>query len=115
MGCQAYRRETLETGFELSTRITPRHAHAHITKLLSDTGGKEKYIFIGPESDHCKPLSITHSLTNYSQSRLVDLIDVTLTCEDANSKLVEVVTIADVDADDLDLKLMLGRDSEDEI
>ena len=39
----------------------------------------------------------------------------TLACEDANSKLVEVVTIADVDADDLDLKLMLGRDSEDEI
>ena len=30
----------------------------------------------------------------------------TLACEDANSKLVEVVTIADVDADDLDLKLM---------
>ena len=39
----------------------------------------------------------------------------TLACEDDNSKLVEVVTIADVDADDLDLKLMLGRDSEDEI
>ena len=29
---------------------------------------------------------------------LVDLIDVTLACEDANSKLVEVVTFADVDA-----------------
>ena len=27
----------------------------------------------------------------------VDLIDVTLTCENANSKLVEVVTVADVD------------------
>ena len=30
----------------------------------------------------------------------VNLIDVTLACEDANSKLVEVVTDADVDAED---------------
>ena len=37
--------------------------------------------------------SLTHSLTNCC---LVNLIDVTLTCEDANSKLVEVVTVADV-------------------
>ena len=35
---------------------------------------------------------ITHSL------RLVNLIDVTLACEDGNSKLVEVV--ADVDSED---------------
>ena len=34
---------------------------------------------------------ITHSL------RLVNLIDVTLACEDGNSKLVEVVTVVDVD------------------
>ena len=47
--------------------------------------------FIGPESDHCLPLSLTHSLTN---SCLVNLIDVTLACEDANSKLVDVVTVA---------------------
>ena len=38
--------------------------------------------------------SLTHSLTN---SCLVNLIDVTLACEDANSKLVEVVTVAEVD------------------
>ena len=31
---------------------------------------------------------------------LVNLIDVTLACEDANSELVEVVTVADVDAED---------------
>ena len=31
---------------------------------------------------------------------MVDLIDVTLACEDANSKLVEVVTVDDVDAED---------------
>ena len=38
--------------------------------------------------------SLTDSLTN---SCLVNLIDVTLACEDAYSKLVEVVTVADVD------------------
>ena len=40
---------------------------------------------------------VSNSLTD---CRLVNLIDVTLACEDANSKLVEVVTIADVDAKD---------------
>ena len=54
-------------------------------------------IFIGPEFDHWQCLSVTHSLTH---SCLVNLIDVTLACEDANSKLVEVVTVADVDAED---------------
>ena len=39
---------------------------------------------------------VTNSLTHY---RLVSLIDVTLVCEDANSKLVEVVTVANVDDD----------------
>ena len=37
--------------------------------------------------------SLTHSLTNCC---VVNLIDVTLACEDASSKLVEVVTVADV-------------------
>ena len=56
--------------------------------------------FIGPESDHCLLLSLTHWLTDsLTHSCLVNLIDVTLVCEDANSKLVEVVTVADVDAD----------------
>ena len=41
--------------------------------------------------------SLTHSLTH---CRLVNLIDVTLACEDGNSKLVEVVTVVDVDAED---------------
>ena len=40
---------------------------------------------------------LTHSLTN---CLLVNLIDVTLACEDANSKLVEVVNVADVDSED---------------
>ena len=43
---------------------------------------------------HWLPLSVTNSLTN---SCLVDLIYVTLACEDANSKLVEVINVADVD------------------
>ena len=42
-------------------------------------------------------LTVTHSLTD---SCLVNLIDVTLACEDANSKLAEVVTVADVDTED---------------
>ena len=37
---------------------------------------------------------VTHSLTH---SCLVNLNDVTLACEDANSKLVDVVTVADFD------------------
>ena len=41
---------------------------------------------------------VTHSLPN---SCLVNLIDVTLAREDANSILVKVVTVADVDAEDL--------------
>ena len=53
---------------------------------------------IGPEYDHWHCLSVTDWLTDsLTHSRLVNLIDVTLACEDANSMLVEVVTVADVD------------------
>ena len=41
--------------------------------------------------------SLTHSLTHCC---LVNLIDVTLACEDTYSKLVEVVTVADVSDED---------------
>ena len=42
-----------------------------------------------------------HSLTiSLTECGLVNLIDVTLACEDANSKLVKVVTVADVNAED---------------
>ena len=61
-------------------------------------------LFIGPESDHWECLSLTNSLTH---SCLVNLIDVTLACEDANSKLVEVVTVADVDDEDRDSNSLL--------
>ena len=40
--------------------------------------------------------SLTDSLTH---SCLVNLIDVTLACEDDNSKLIDVVSVADVDED----------------
>ena len=41
---------------------------------------------------------VTHPLPNsLTHSCLVDLIDVTLECEHANSKLVEVVTVVDED------------------
>ena len=43
------------------------------------------------------PHQLRHRLT---LSRLVYLIDVTLACEDANSKLFEGLTVADVDAED---------------
>ena len=39
------------------------------------------FLFIEPESDHWQCLSLTDSLTN---CRLVNFIDVTLLCEDAN-------------------------------
>ena len=41
---------------------------------------------------HWLTYSLTDSLTH---SRLINLIDVTLACDDAYSKLVEVVTVAD--------------------
>ena len=53
--------------------------------------------FMGPESDHWQCSSVTHSLTDCS---LVNLIDVTLACEDAYSILVEVFTVAGVDDED---------------
>ena len=45
---------------------------------------------------------VTHSLTNSLTHSLLfrNLIDVTLACEDAYSKLVEVVTVADVSDED---------------
>ena len=62
--------------------------------VLVGKNENEYYIFIGPESDHWECLSLTDSLPN---SCLVNLIDLTLACEDDNSKLVEVVSVADVD------------------
>ena len=62
-------------------------------------------IIIGPESDHWLCFSLTHS-------RLVNLIDVTLACEDAYSKLVEVVIVADVSDEDRSCWQQFVADSE---
>ena len=65
--------------------------------------GADFFLIIGPESDHCLPLSLTDQLTDSLltiNSCLVNLIDVTLAFEDANSKLFDVVTVADVDNED---------------
>ena len=64
----------------------------------SVSAGREKwpfnvlFFFIGPESDHWQCLSITHSLTDSLTDSLPfsKLFDVSLACEDGNSKLVEV-------------------------
>ena len=41
---------------------------------------------------------VTNSLTDsLTDCRLINLINVSLACEDGNSKLVEVVTVVDVD------------------
>ena len=74
-------------------------------RFWGDTAGHDLIcnlcIFIGPETDHWLCLSLTDSLTNsLTHSCLVNLFDLTLACEDANSKLVEVVTVAGVDAKD---------------
>ena len=60
---------------------------------------KDMFQFIiGPESDHWLCLSLTDSLTHWlTDCCLVNLIDVTLVCEDGNSKLVEVVTVVEID------------------
>ena len=72
--------------------------------LIRDAPNTNLAVFNRPESDHCLPLSQTHSLTNCC---LVNLIDVSLACEDANSKLVEVVTVAGVDDEDRDSNSLL--------
>ena len=50
--------------------------------------------FIRPKSDHCLPSSVTDSLNFYCW----DLTDVTLSFEGAKSKLLDVVSVADNDA-----------------
>ena len=54
----------------------------------------KKIFFIEPESDHWLCLSVTDSLTDsLTNSCLVDLIDVTLACEDNNSILLRLLVL----------------------
>ena len=50
---------------------------------------------------------VTNSHTDSFTDSIVNLIDVTLACEDGNSKLVEVVTVVDVDDE---RQFITGRD-----
>ena len=90
----------------LTTSSSPSAAGTTSPAWRPTWWGGEEYssfslIIIGPESDHWKCLSLTHWLTDsLTHSCLVNLIDVTLACEDANSKLFDVVTVADVDDED---------------
>ena len=72
----------------------PSHLFLCKPQIFYESSKYNFAIFIGPESDHCLPLSLTHWLTN---SCLVNLIDVTLACENANSKLVNVVHVTGKD------------------
>ena len=73
-------------------------------------------LFIKPESDHCFP---GHSplIILLTQLCFLDLTDVTLAFEDANSKFPNDVSVADLDAEEgvgdslvEILKLMFGQD-----
>ena len=64
-----------------------------ILPLQSNTGGKILWSFLSEPSQSLAIL-VTNPLIHCC---LVDLNDVTLACEDANSKLVEVATVADVE------------------
>ena len=55
-------------------------------------------VLIGPEYDNWLPY--LDRLTKLTPLHLEDFNDVTLACENANSKLVEVVTVANVDDED---------------
>ena len=59
---------------------------------------REGSVFIGPESDQWLCFSLTHSLTD--SEHLVNMIDATLACKDATSKLAKAVTAAGVDDED---------------
>ena len=78
--------------FNVNLPLINDHPPKHQRKICISS------FFIEPESDHWECLSLTHSLTDsLTHSCLVNLIDVTLACDDDNSKLVEVVTVAHVD------------------
>ena len=108
-GCTSHRPLSIQFLWEWSAQLCcmciwkKKNLSLFVTTYCSSTVYRFSYygtflFFIGPESDHCLPLSLTHWLTNWlTDSCLVNLIDVTLACEDANSKLVDVVTIADDD------------------
>ena len=51
-------------------------------------------------SSHARVTSIKFTKQESVSDKVVNLIDVTLACKDTNSKLFDVVTVVDVDAED---------------
>ena len=87
-----------------SQRVEEKLLDSRLTEILAVTRQLKKTL---PPLDYYRTrvrslgMLVTHSLTNsLTDSCLVNLTDVTLACKNANSKLVEVVTVADVDAED---------------
>ena len=97
------RRKSFGSGL-IITNVPLRETYeGHVLYIVSEILGTEEQLICFEVfflSDRVRSLamlvgdSLTDSLTNCC---LVSLIDVTLACEDACSKLVEVVTVADVD------------------
>ena len=82
---------------KLSTLLSaPLLSSTHISNIFN--GNLLFFPKMGTFGTVCDPVT---------DSGLVDLIDVTLVCEDANSKLVGVVTVADVDDEDRDSNSLL--------
>ena len=68
---------------------------------LSVVDAKAKLVFLSDSDPRPIIVYLCHSLTHsLTPSCLVNLIDVTLVCEDANSKLVKVVTVSDASDED---------------
>ena len=84
-----------KTALRKSERIVAKNSETNFYKKLKELPKIQRCLVIRPESDHIGYAChwLTDSLTNCC---LVNLLDVTLVCEDAYSKLVEVVTVADV-------------------
>ena len=102
LNCREVRLSNQASAFAITSQ--PPSIPSSLGRGLQRFGAKAKKrrsLFIGPESNHCLLLSLTDSLTNWlTNCCLVHLIDVTMACNDANSKLVEVVTVVDVDDED---------------
>ena len=81
--------------------LRPKEIYSYFPSLWSyfyhyiiQKGGDLKGIFIGPESDHWLCMSVTPSLTHsLTHCCLVNLIDVTLACEDDNSNLLRLLLL----------------------
>ena len=81
---------TLNIGNLIACSLTVLHKKKDIIQIMMDAA----YMLFPFYRTRVRSLFtlVTDSLTN---SCLVNLIDVTLACEDANSKLVEVVSVAE--------------------